>query len=213
MFFPHVLNNICYRSLQQRTSCPNLLSLKVWSYRFQPLKRELYFQLQTINCFIEVFKGSYPFSLFLLFCSITFSFFQQGLIQVQILPRLRYIFEVCKPSEKTVNNCMAILTRIVLHSTQSAYEVMKCPRLILTICSNFLPLTWIEDKVKDSSVPFTSAARLVRMLCLSGKSIASKLVSPSLIFKFLIIDFSWLWRFTRLATVPSFDFACFVGQL
>eukprot|EP00794_Sanderia_malayensis_P020498 gene20498-22515_t len=112
----------------------------------------------------------------------------KGLLQVQILPRLRYILEVCDPSETTVNNCMAVLTRIVAHSSQSAYEVLKCPRLIETICSHFLPLTWKEEEpqVEDEKIlkedmktlptaPLESAMRLLRFLCMSARSIASKL--------------------------------------
>ena len=106
-------------------------------------------------------------------------FYKQGLIQMNILPRLRYILEVCSPAEPTVNDILDVLTRISQHSTQAANEVLKCPRLIETIFENFLPLSWkMLDQTGSVHVrPFNAAMRLVRGLCCAGKHMTASLVS------------------------------------
>ena len=47
----------------------------------------------------------------------------QGLLRMSLLPRLRYILEVWRPSAAIVTNILDILVRIARHSTQAAYEV------------------------------------------------------------------------------------------
>lgn len=99
---------------------------------------------------------------------------------MRILPRLRYILEVCTPAAPTVNDTLDILTRISQHSTQAASEVLKCPRLMETIFANFLPLSWKRINVSSGTVcgqPMSLAMRLVRALCCAGRQKAVVLVS------------------------------------
>ena len=99
---------------------------------------------------------------------------------MSILPRLRYILEVCSPAVPTVNDMLDILTRISQHSTQAANEVLKCPRLLDTIFANFLPLSWKTLDSKAGTVhghPVSAAMRLLRALCCAGRNMAAVLVS------------------------------------
>ncbi|XP_015763602.1 PREDICTED: RNA polymerase II-associated protein 1-like [Acropora digitifera] len=118
----------------------------------------------------------------------------KGLIQMNILPRLRYILEVCSPAEPTVNDILDVLTRISQHSTQAANEVLKCPRLIETIFESFLPLSWkmLDQMVSVHGRPFSTAMRLVRGLCCAGKHMTASLIS-----KHKLLD--RILRYTALA--------------
>ena len=88
----------------------------------------------------------------------------KGLLGMMLLPRLRYILEVCQPQEVVVVKILEILIRVVRHSLQAANEVimtsfiyflllllllllqvMKCPRLINLIIEWFLPSTWSNE--------------------------------------------------------------------
>ena len=98
---------------------------------------------------------------------------------MNILPRLRYVLEVCSPAEPTVNDILDVLTRISQHSTQAANEVLKCPRLIETIFESFLPLSWkmLDQTVSVHGRPFSTAMQLVKGLCCAGKHMTASLVS------------------------------------
>lgn len=112
-----------------------------------------------------------------------FMHFQQGLLQMRILPRLRYILEVCRPSPTTVRGILSILTRIANHSTEAGHEVTKCPRLMESLFSNFLPISWkkVDQTMEDISdvygVPVQEAMRLLRAICSCGRNITAIMVS------------------------------------
>ena len=99
---------------------------------------------------------------------------------MSILPRLRYILEVCHPAVLAVHDILDILTRISQHSTQAANEVLRCPRLMETIFANFLPLSWKTSELKNDEVygvPVSAAMRLARTVCCAGRHMAATLVS------------------------------------
>ena len=103
---------------------------------------------------------------------------------MSILPRLRYILEVCHPSVLVVHDILDVLTRISQHSTQAANEVLRCPRLVETIFTNFLPLSWkMSEPDSDAvyGVPVSAAMRLVRTVCCAGRHMAATLVSSVLL--------------------------------
>lgn len=47
----------------------------------------------------------------------------QGLLRMKVLPRLRYILEVVRPSPPVVQDILEILTRVCRHSSSSATQV------------------------------------------------------------------------------------------
>lgn len=106
---------------------------------------------------------------------------------MSILPRLRYILEVCHPSVLVVHDILDVLTRISQHSTQAANEVLRCPRLMETIFTNFLPLSWKMWKMSELDsdavygVPVSAAMRLLRTVCCAGRHMAATLVSSVLL--------------------------------
>ncbi|XP_068681600.1 RNA polymerase II-associated protein 1-like isoform X1 [Montipora foliosa] len=117
----------------------------------------------------------------------------KGLIQMNILPRLRYILEVCSPATPTVCDILGVLTRISQHSTQVASEVLKCPRLVQTIFENFLPLSWkmVDQTGPVRGHPVSTAMQLVRSLCCAGRHVAATLIS-----KYKLLD--RILRYTAL---------------
>lgn len=46
---------------------------------------------------------------------------------MKLLPRLRYILEVVRPSPRVVQDVLEILTRIARHSSSSATQVVTLP--------------------------------------------------------------------------------------
>ena len=99
---------------------------------------------------------------------------------MSILPRLRYILEVCSPAAPTVHDILDVLIRISQHSTQTANDVFKCPRLMEAIFANFLPLSWQTSDLSSGAVygqPVSAAMRLARTVCCAGRHIAATLVS------------------------------------
>jgi len=53
--------------------------------------------------------------------------------RMNVLPRLQYILEKWHPQAPTVLQILGILTRIVMNSTQLAYQVIKTTRRVLQI--------------------------------------------------------------------------------
>lgn len=51
----------------------------------------------------------------------------QGLLKIKLLPRLRYILEVVRPSPRVVQDVLEILIRIARHSSLSATQVITPP--------------------------------------------------------------------------------------
>ncbi|XP_071963478.1 RNA polymerase II-associated protein 1-like [Antedon mediterranea] len=120
----------------------------------------------------------------------------KGLLKMNVLPRLRYILEVVRPAADIVLNILTILIRIARHSPQSASEITKCPRLVGTVVTLFMPTTsWIRqgDLVTDVyNYPVISAVKLLRVLCLAGRNMATILFSKfslvSIIIRYVSVE-------------------------
>ncbi|XP_061599739.1 RNA polymerase II-associated protein 1 [Cololabis saira] len=105
----------------------------------------------------------------------------KGLLKIKLLPRLRYVLEVVRPSPRVVHDILQILTRIARHSLSSATEVMNCPRLMETVMAEFLPASWTNSSSpKPQSVyglPLAGAMKLLRVLATSGRHICARLLN------------------------------------
>ena len=89
---------------------------------------------------------------------------------MQILPRLRYVIEICHPSDVTISNCVSVLIRIAQHDTESSWKIMECPRLTDVLYS------LLKTELKNLHVALM-VVRLFRSLCQAGKEISKKIVS------------------------------------
>ena len=101
---------------------------------------------------------------------------------MRLLPRLRYVLEVCRPAAPVVLSILAILCRVAQHSTAAAHEIVRCPRLLDTVVSQFLPLSWkpVTAEVTTADLygtPVCGALKLLRSICSAGKHMATSLVS------------------------------------
>ncbi|XP_029316428.1 LOW QUALITY PROTEIN: RNA polymerase II-associated protein 1 [Cottoperca gobio] len=105
----------------------------------------------------------------------------KGLLKMKLLPRLRYILEVVRPSPPAVQNVLQILTRIARHSSSSATQVLDCPRLMETVLSEFLPTSWTtpSSPLPHSvyGLPLASAMKLLRVLATSGRHACARLLN------------------------------------
>uniref|UniRef100_A0A669AW22 RNA polymerase II associated protein 1 n=1 Tax=Oreochromis niloticus TaxID=8128 RepID=A0A669AW22_ORENI len=100
----------------------------------------------------------------------------KGLLKMKLLPRLRYILEVVRPSPRVVQDVLEILTRIARHSSSSATQVLDCPRLMETVMSEFLPTSWSPSSQSIYGLPLSSAMKLLRVLATSGRHACARLV-------------------------------------
>ncbi|XP_034381147.1 RNA polymerase II-associated protein 1 [Cyclopterus lumpus] len=105
----------------------------------------------------------------------------KGLLKMKLLPRLRYILEVFRPSPRVVQDVLQILTRIARHSSSSATRVLECPRLMETVLSEFLPASWTapSSSIPQSvyGLPLASAMKLLRVLATSGRHTCARLLN------------------------------------
>ncbi|XP_041668560.1 RNA polymerase II-associated protein 1 [Cheilinus undulatus] len=105
----------------------------------------------------------------------------KGLLKIKLLPRLRYILEVVRPSPRVVQDVLEILTRIARHSSSSSTQVLDCPRLMETVMSEFLPTSWVapSSPLPPSvyGLPLASAMKLLRVLATSGRHACARLLN------------------------------------
>ncbi|KAK5857440.1 hypothetical protein PBY51_010688 [Eleginops maclovinus] len=105
----------------------------------------------------------------------------KGLLKMKLLPRLRYILEVVRPSPPVVQNVLQILTRIARHSSSSATKLLDCPRLMETVLSEFLPSSWTppSSPLPQSvyGLPLASTMKLLRVLATSGRHACARLIN------------------------------------
>ncbi|KAM3871245.1 RNA polymerase II-associated protein 1 [Diretmus argenteus] len=105
----------------------------------------------------------------------------KGLLKMKLLPRLRYILEVLRPSPRVVQDVLEVLTRIARHSSSSATQILDCPRLMEMVMSEFLPTSWtLPSSPLPQSVyglPLASAMKLLRVLATSGRHACARLLN------------------------------------
>ncbi|KAL0969305.1 hypothetical protein UPYG_G00225320 [Umbra pygmaea] len=105
----------------------------------------------------------------------------KGILRMKLLPRLRYILEVVRPSPRVVQDVLAVLTRIARHSSSAATQVLDCPRLIETVMSEFLPCTWAASNLLGTQsvygLPVANAMKLLRVLATAGRHACARLLN------------------------------------
>ncbi|KAK7904347.1 hypothetical protein WMY93_016954 [Mugilogobius chulae] len=105
----------------------------------------------------------------------------KGLLKMKLLPRLRYILEVVRPSPHVIHDIMEIIIRLARHSSSSATQVLDCPRLIEVIVRDFLPPSWTAPaSVPPNSLyglPQTSALKLLRVLSTAGRHLCARVLN------------------------------------
>ncbi|XP_063355593.1 RNA polymerase II-associated protein 1 isoform X1 [Pelmatolapia mariae] len=101
----------------------------------------------------------------------------KGLLKMKLLPRLRYILEVVRPSPRVVQDVLEILTRLARHSSSSATQVLDSPRLMETVMSEFLPTSWSPSSQSIYGLPLSSAMKLLRVLATSGRHACARLLN------------------------------------
>ncbi|XP_033733915.1 RNA polymerase II-associated protein 1-like [Pecten maximus] len=110
--------------------------------------------------------------------------------RMNLLPRIQYLLDQCRPQAPTVLHIISILTRIVRHSSTVAYKVMLCPGLVEMIIREFLPTCWQERGDAPLSdlygTPVPAVMRLMRTLAQAGRHIAAHLISTLHLHKQLL---------------------------
>uniref|UniRef100_A0A8C7KZJ3 RNA polymerase II associated protein 1 n=1 Tax=Oncorhynchus kisutch TaxID=8019 RepID=A0A8C7KZJ3_ONCKI len=102
----------------------------------------------------------------------------KGLLRMKLLPRLRYILEVIRPSPRVVQDVLGVLIRIARHSSSA---VLDCPRLMETVMSEFLPCSWTvpASPTPQSAygLPVANAMKLLRVLATTGRHACARLLN------------------------------------
>uniref|UniRef100_A0A8C7SXU9 RNA polymerase II associated protein 1 n=1 Tax=Oncorhynchus mykiss TaxID=8022 RepID=A0A8C7SXU9_ONCMY len=102
----------------------------------------------------------------------------KGLLRMKLLPRLRYILEVIRPSPRVVQDVLGVLIRIARHSSSA---VLDCPRLMETVMSEFLPCSWTVPASptlqSTYGLPVANAMKLLRVLATTGRHACARLLN------------------------------------
>uniref|UniRef100_A0A673Z478 RNA polymerase II associated protein 1 n=1 Tax=Salmo trutta TaxID=8032 RepID=A0A673Z478_SALTR len=105
----------------------------------------------------------------------------KGLLRMKLLPRLRYILEVIRPSPRVVQDVLGVLIRIARHSSSAATQVLDCPRLMETVMLEFLPCSWTvpASPTPQSAygLPVANAMKLLRVLATTGRHACARLLN------------------------------------
>ncbi|XP_010877402.4 RNA polymerase II-associated protein 1 isoform X1 [Esox lucius] len=105
----------------------------------------------------------------------------KGVLRMKLLPRLRYILEVVRPSPKVVQDVLAVLIRVARHSSSAATQVLDCPRLMETVMSEFVPCSWTVPASPNAQpvygVPVADAVKLLRVLASAGRHVCARLLN------------------------------------
>nr|XP_055027722.1 RNA polymerase II-associated protein 1 isoform X1 [Misgurnus anguillicaudatus] len=105
----------------------------------------------------------------------------KGFLKMQGLPRLRYILEVVRPPPRVVLDILEILIRIARHSTAAAAQILDCPRLMDTVISEFLPVSWTPPTSQAPSslygLPVALAMKLLRVLASAGRHACARILN------------------------------------
>ncbi|CAL8286949.1 unnamed protein product [Lota lota] len=105
----------------------------------------------------------------------------KGLLRMKLLPRLRYILEVVRPSPRVVQDLLEVLTRISRHSSHAATQVLDCPCLMDVVMSEFLPTSWTVPSLSPPpsvyGLPLAGALKLLRVLATSGRHACARLLN------------------------------------
>ncbi|KAG5265553.1 hypothetical protein AALO_G00243750 [Alosa alosa] len=104
----------------------------------------------------------------------------KGLLRMKVLPRIRYILEVVRPSPRVVLDLLEVLVRIARHSTAAATQILDCPRLMDTVMSEFLPTSWAPPTSPAPhslyGLPVAIAMKLLRVLGTAGRHVCARLL-------------------------------------
>ncbi|XP_028968056.1 RNA polymerase II-associated protein 1 [Galendromus occidentalis] len=118
----------------------------------------------------------------------------EGLLRMDLLPRIRYLLEVCQPDAGGVAAALGVLTRIARQSPESAKKIAECPRLCTFIINEYLPLYgWnlpqiVQGKLASSrGVPLALAMKFIRVLCQSSRSVSVKLTVEQKLEKLIAV--------------------------
>ncbi|CAG0879103.1 unnamed protein product [Darwinula stevensoni] len=123
----------------------------------------------------------------------------RALIRMDILPRVRYMLDVCQPAAKTVVQLLGLLIRMVRHSDEATTAIMDCPYLMETIFQNFLPLdpstlfsgTNMSQLATAYGIPMRDALKLVRLIASRGRGICCSLLSRHNLMQHLLAYMSF----------------------
>ncbi|GAB1597752.1 RNA polymerase II-associated protein 1-like [Argonauta hians] len=95
--------------------------------------------------------------------------------RMNLLQRLRFLFEVWDLSPESFQCILQILCRICRHSKQEAYNVYRCPRLIEFIFKEYLPSVCVSDD--QTSFFIINSLKLIKALCQAGRGMATDFVN------------------------------------
>ncbi|PIK61421.1 putative RNA polymerase II-associated protein 1 [Apostichopus japonicus] len=105
----------------------------------------------------------------------------KALLRMNTLRRFCFILDKVRPPAPTVLNILSILIRTSRHSSQAAFEICKCPKLLEVIVREFLPMAgWKQQGAQVADVygyPVVSALKLLRVLCATGRNRAASLIA------------------------------------
>lgn len=113
------------------------------------------------------------------------------LARTDILARIRYIINTVRPATETVVYCLEILQRLVRDSRYIMTKLYNYGELISSIVEHFVPKTISVGRTNSPyGLPLVHAVKLLRLLCVRSRFIATELLSKYVTIHFLSILFN-----------------------
>ncbi|KAG0026497.1 RNA polymerase II associated protein 1, partial [Podila clonocystis] len=104
-----------------------------------------------------------------------------GLLAMNVVPRLRYILDVCQLPAHTNNQALDILLTLVRRNPGGAKKVFECEGLLSSLIRQYVTIPWPSEK---SELELSCTAKVVALLDLvvrSSKKYASAIIEEALL--------------------------------
>ncbi|KAF9284523.1 RNA polymerase II associated protein 1 [Mortierella antarctica] len=104
-----------------------------------------------------------------------------GLLAMNVVPRLRYILDVCQLPAHTNNQALDILLTLVRRNPGGAKKVFECEGLLSALIRQYVTIPWPSEK---SDLELSCTAKVVALLDLvvrSSKKYASAIIEEALL--------------------------------
>ncbi|KAG0345876.1 RNA polymerase II associated protein 1 [Podila humilis] len=104
-----------------------------------------------------------------------------GLLAMNVLPRLRYILDVCHLPAHTNNQALDLLLTLVHRNATGAKKVFECEGLLSALVRRYVAIPWPSDK---SDIELSCTVKVIKLLDLvvrSSKKYASAVIEEALL--------------------------------
>ncbi|KAF9422522.1 RNA polymerase II associated protein 1, partial [Podila epigama] len=113
-----------------------------------------------------------------------------GLLAMNVVPRLRYILDVCQLPAHTNNQALDILLTLVHRNAGGSKKVFECEGLLSALIRRYVTIPWPSERSELELSCTVKVITLVDVVVRSSKKYASAIIEEALLdplFRFLVV--------------------------